>query len=133
MRPPFSFPQIATGDLNIATVGQLSSTNLPFGDQFEPRPIKVVRFEAAFGRRSLWKQVLENAPGHAHHTPSYSPTPIPNSTTDRWEFQRTSGGKRKNMGLGKLFRECSTNGDMSVKRLLSKRLDGSREDRPNWH
>jgi hypothetical protein len=37
-------PQIATGDLDIAVVGQLPSTNLPFGDQFEPRPVKVVRF-----------------------------------------------------------------------------------------
>jgi hypothetical protein len=68
MRPPFSFPQIATGDLNIAVVGQLPSTNLPFGDQFEPRPVKVVRFEAAFRCRSLWKQDLENAPGHADDT-----------------------------------------------------------------
>ena len=68
MRPALSFPQIATGDLNIAVVGQLPSTNLPFGDQFEPRPVKVVRFEAAFRRRSLWKQDLENAPGHAHYT-----------------------------------------------------------------
>jgi hypothetical protein len=68
MRPALSFPQIATGDLDIAVVGQLPSTDLPFGDQFEPRPVKVVRFEAAFRRRSLWKQVLENASGHANHT-----------------------------------------------------------------
>ena len=61
-------PQIATGDLDIAVVGQLPSTNLPFGDQFESRPVKVVRFEAAFRCRSLWKQDLENAPGDAHHT-----------------------------------------------------------------
>jgi hypothetical protein len=63
-------PQIATGDLDIAVLGQLPSTDLPFGDQFEPRPVKVVRFEAAFRRRNLWKlwkQDLENAPGHAHH------------------------------------------------------------------
>jgi hypothetical protein len=67
-RPVFPVPQITTGDLDIAVVGQLPSTNLPFGDQFEPRPVKVVRFEAAFRRRSLWKQDLENASGHAHHT-----------------------------------------------------------------
>jgi hypothetical protein len=57
-----------TGDLDITVVGQLPSTNLPFGDQFEPRPVKVVRFEAAFRCRSIWKQNLENAPGDAHHT-----------------------------------------------------------------
>jgi hypothetical protein len=68
VRPVFPVPQITTGDLDIAVVGQPPSTNLPFGDQFETRPVKVVRFEAAFRRRSLWKQDLENAPGHAHHT-----------------------------------------------------------------
>ena len=44
------FPQIATGDLDIPIVGQLPAANLPFGDQFEPRPVKMVGFEAAFGR-----------------------------------------------------------------------------------
>jgi hypothetical protein len=67
VRLDFPIPQIATGDLDIAVVSQLPSTNLPFGNQFEPRPVKVVRFEAAFRRRSLWKQDLENASGHAHH------------------------------------------------------------------
>lgn len=61
-------PQIATGDLDITVVGQLPTPNLPFGDQFEPRPVEVLRFEAALRRRSLWKQDLENASGHAHHT-----------------------------------------------------------------
>src|SRR5438045_990357 len=61
-------PQIATGDLNITVIGQLPPTNLPFGDEFEPRPVKVVRFEAAFRGPILWKQDLENASGPAHHT-----------------------------------------------------------------
>src|SRR5436309_12661106 len=91
-------PQIATGDLDIAVVGQLPSTNLPLGDQFEPRPVKVVRFEAAFRRRSLWKQDLENAPGHAHHTLIFADA-YTELDEDRSEFQRASGGKRKNMGL----------------------------------
>src|ERR1700693_4001106 len=30
-------------------------------------------------------------------TPSYSPTPMPNSTEARWAFHRASGGNRKNM------------------------------------
>src|SRR5947209_2749854 len=68
VRLDFPIPQITTGDLDIAVIGQLPSTNLPFGYQFEPRPVKVVCFEAAFRRRSLWKQDLENASGHAHHT-----------------------------------------------------------------
>jgi hypothetical protein len=36
MRPAFPFPQIATGDLDIAVIGQLPTANLPLGDQFEP-------------------------------------------------------------------------------------------------
>lgn len=68
MRPAFSFPKIATGDLDIPIVGQLPPSNLSFGYEFQPRPVKVVRFEAAFRRRSLWKQFLENAPGHADGT-----------------------------------------------------------------
>ena len=31
----FAFTQIATGDLDIAVVGQLPAANLPLGDQFE--------------------------------------------------------------------------------------------------
>src|SRR5205823_8966045 len=36
------FPQIATGDLDIAVVGQLPPPNLSLGDQFEPGPVKVI-------------------------------------------------------------------------------------------
>ena len=61
------FPQIATGDLDIPVVGQLPAANLPFGDEFEPRPVKVVGFDAPFRRWGLWKQDLEYAPGNAHY------------------------------------------------------------------
>jgi len=44
----FPFPQIAPGDLDISIVGQLSAANLPFGDQFEPSPMKVVGFQTPF-------------------------------------------------------------------------------------
>jgi hypothetical protein len=46
--PDFPLPQIATGDLDIPVVGQLPAANLPFGDEFEPGPVKVIGFEAAF-------------------------------------------------------------------------------------
>jgi hypothetical protein len=52
-RPDFPSPQIATGDLDIPIVGQLPAANLPFGDEFEPRPVKMVGFEAPFGRGGL--------------------------------------------------------------------------------
>jgi hypothetical protein len=48
-RPDFSFPQIATGDLDIPIVSQLLAANLPFGNEFEPRVVQVVRFKAPFG------------------------------------------------------------------------------------
>ena len=67
MRPAFSFSQIATGDLDVAVVGQLPPPNLPLSYEFEPSPVKVVGFEAAFRRRGLWKQDLEHAPGNPHH------------------------------------------------------------------
>jgi hypothetical protein len=62
MRPTFSFSHIATGDLDIAVVGQLPAANLPFGDQFEPGPVNAVGFEAAFRREGFWKRDLEHAP-----------------------------------------------------------------------
>jgi hypothetical protein len=91
-------PKIATGDLDIAVVGQLPSTDLPFGGQFEPRPVKVIRFEAAFWRRSLWKQVLENAPGHAHHTLIFADayTELDDGSL---RVPASIGRKAKNMGL----------------------------------
>ena len=66
-RPDFPFPQIATGDFDIAVVHKLAAANLPLGDEFKPGPVKMVGFEAAFGRGGFWKQILENAPGNAYH------------------------------------------------------------------
>jgi hypothetical protein len=92
----FRYPQIATGDLDIPVVGQLPAANLPLGNEFEPGPMKMVRFEAALGcgasGSKIWNTRLET-----RTTPSYSPTPMPNSTSERSEFQRASGGKRKNI------------------------------------
>jgi hypothetical protein len=68
MRLDFPFPQIATGDLDIPIVGQLPATNLPLGDEFEPSPMKMVGFEAAFGREGFQQQDLEDAPGNAHRS-----------------------------------------------------------------
>jgi hypothetical protein len=105
-RLEFMFPQIATGDLDVPIVRQLPAENLPFGDEFEPGPVEVIGFEAAFRRDGLCKQDLEYAPRNTHDasyspTPTPTPTPMPNSTTERSGFHRVSGGKRKNMNLQK--------------------------------
>jgi hypothetical protein len=60
-------PQIATGDLDITVVGQLPLPNLPFGNEFEPSPVKMVGFDAASRCGSLTKQDLENAPGYTYN------------------------------------------------------------------
>src|SRR6476646_7415451 len=67
-RMNFSFTQVATGDLDIAIVGQLPAANLPLGNEFEPGPVQVETFEAPFRRGSLWKQDLEHAPGNTHNS-----------------------------------------------------------------
>ena len=66
-RPEFPFPQIATGDFDIAVVGQLPAANLPLGNEFEPGPVKMVGFEAALRREGFWNQDLEHAPGDAYY------------------------------------------------------------------
>jgi hypothetical protein len=67
-RLDFPFPQITACDLDIAVLGQLLAANLPLSNKFEPSSVDVVGFEAAFGRRGVCKQNLENAPGNNHHT-----------------------------------------------------------------
>jgi hypothetical protein len=62
----FAFTEITAGDLHIAIVRKLAATKFPLGDQFEPTPMKMVGFEAAFRRGGLWKEGLEHAPGHAN-------------------------------------------------------------------
>jgi hypothetical protein len=51
MRPDFTFPQI--GDLDIPIIGQLLAVNLPLADEFEPSPMKMAGFHAAFRRGRL--------------------------------------------------------------------------------
>jgi hypothetical protein len=63
-RLDFPLPQIATGDLDISIVGQLPAANLPFGDEFEPSPVQMVGFEAAFRSGGLWKLDSQSPPTH---------------------------------------------------------------------
>ena len=90
MRPAFPFPEVTTGDLNIAIVGQLPPTKFALRDQFEPSAMKMVGFEAAFRRGFLGSRIWNTRRG-TRTTPSYSPTATPNSTADRSGFQRPSG------------------------------------------
>jgi len=69
-----SLPQIPTSDLDVAIVRQLPPSNLPFCDELEAGPVKMVAFEASFGRRGLRKQDLKHAPRHAHHTLKFADT-----------------------------------------------------------
>src|SRR5947209_17483855 len=66
-RLEFPFPQIATGDLDVAVLGQLPPPNLPLSYEFEPSPVKVVGFDAAFRRWSLGEQHLKYAARNPHH------------------------------------------------------------------
>jgi hypothetical protein len=59
--------QISAGDLDIAVRAQLATAHLPFGHQFEPRPIHVIGFEAALRGWGLVEQELENPPRHPNH------------------------------------------------------------------
>jgi hypothetical protein len=66
MRPDFPFPQVTTGDLDIAVLRQLPPSKLALGDEFEPGPVKVVGFQTPFGCWGLIEQGLEHAPGDTH-------------------------------------------------------------------
>jgi hypothetical protein len=52
-RSDLALPQISAGDLDVAVVSQLAATKLSLGDEFEPRSVKMVGFEAAFRREGL--------------------------------------------------------------------------------
>ena len=54
--------------------------------------MKVVGFEASFGRRGLWKQDLENAPWNAHHTLIFA---HPDAELDDGALGIPSGVRRK--------------------------------------
>jgi hypothetical protein len=56
--------EISAGDLDVAVIGQLPVADLPLGDEFEPRPMKMVGFQTPFRCRGLIEQGLECAPGN---------------------------------------------------------------------
>jgi hypothetical protein len=82
MRLDRPFPQIATGDLDIPIFGQLLPANLSLRDDFESGAVKVVGLEAPF-RRGGSRSRIWNTRRETRTTPSYSPTPMPNSTTEQ--------------------------------------------------
>ena len=63
-----AFSEIAARDLDIGIVGQLSPADLSLGNAFEPSAMKVIRFEATFGRGAFVEKGLECATVEAHHT-----------------------------------------------------------------
>ena len=63
---PVPLAQIAPGDFDIAVVGQLAATNLPFGDEFERGLVKMGGFEASFRRGGLREHCLEYPSGNSH-------------------------------------------------------------------
>jgi hypothetical protein len=67
MRSDLALPQIASGNLDIAVVGQLPPSKFALGDEFEPGPVKVIGFQAPLGCWGLIEQGLEHAPGDTHH------------------------------------------------------------------
>jgi hypothetical protein len=86
--------KIAPGDLDVAIVGQLPTAHLPLGNQFEPRSMDIVGFQAPAGV-VLWSGSPWKARLGTRTMPSYSPTPIPNSTAAALELHPASGGNRK--------------------------------------
>ena len=52
--------KIAPGDLDVAILGQLPAAHLLLGNQFEPRPMEVIGFQAAFGARALVEESLKH-------------------------------------------------------------------------
>src|SRR5438105_4062519 len=58
--------QVTARDLDVGVLGQLPAAELALGDQFEPGPLQMVRFETALRSGCLGKQALENAPGNSH-------------------------------------------------------------------
>ena len=97
------FPEVSARNLDVGIVGQLPATDFPFGDQFEASSLQIIGFEAPFRRRRLIEQALKDRLG-IRTTPSYSPTPMPNSTAARSGFQRASAGKRKNIDTSLIVR-----------------------------
>ena len=88
-------PEISAIDLHIAIIGQMATPYLAFGNTLKTGPLQVVRLQAFLGCHSA---TYGGRTSRGTRTmPSYSPIPMPNSTTPLTAFQRASGGKRKNM------------------------------------
>jgi hypothetical protein len=100
------FPQVASGDLDVSIVGQQPPPNLSFGNEFEPRPVKVVGFDAAFRCGSHTKQDLEHAPGNPHHTLIL---PDPDAEFDNGAGWIPAGvrGETEKHASPEMFCECS--------------------------
>ena len=61
------FAEVAARDFDVAIVGQVPAADLSLGDPFEPSAMKVIRFEATFGRGAFVEKGLECATADAHH------------------------------------------------------------------
>jgi hypothetical protein len=90
-----ALPQVTTADLDI-TVGQLSASQFPLGDQLKPGPLQVYASRQFSGVTAPSMKRQKTLRG-TRTTPSYSPMPTPNSTARRSVFYRASSGKLKNM------------------------------------
>jgi len=62
-----AFAEVAPRDLDIAVIGQLTATDLPFSYQFEPGPVQMVGLETACRGRGLAEQRPERAAMHAYN------------------------------------------------------------------
>jgi hypothetical protein len=54
--------QVASGDLDIAGIGQLAAAQLPLGDHLEPGALEMECLDAPFRRRALIEKSLEDSP-----------------------------------------------------------------------
>jgi hypothetical protein len=85
-RAEVALAQISTRDLDLAIVGQLPTTHLPLGDQFEPGPMQIVGFEVTLRRQGLVEQDLEDAsrnPNDPRVGPKRSPANSINSASSQ--------------------------------------------------
>jgi hypothetical protein len=60
--------QIASGDLDIAGLGQLPPTQLPLDDYLEPSPLEMECLHTPRWRRTLIEEPLEDSAGNPHGT-----------------------------------------------------------------
>jgi hypothetical protein len=71
-----TFPQVATGDLDITVLGQLTLTDLAFGDTLQSRSLQIISLDAPLGGRPIRQQALEGTARYAND-PSIFPDPHP--------------------------------------------------------